>query len=314
MFLCAPNSTQRYRLWLVVLLLLGVLNSFGCRALQRRLPDGHVVRGRQLSSRGADLLRRSRFADAESLFCEAIQHCPSDDRAHWGYATTLWENHRRPSAIEHMQEAVRLSGSNPEYVIRLGEMYLAVGDAAGAEQEARQVLKTHRDRADAWALLGDAQSQFGNAAAAIESYHRALLLQPDYPKVQLAVASTYRQIGKPSRALATVDRMIDVHPADCKSGETQLVRAQALVDLDRRQEAIVALKAVGNSLATTDPGKQLALVQCYCQLGELVDARMSLSPLLQTHPEHAAVLELQQRLDHSFANLAEKSEASRLHR
>jgi tetratricopeptide (TPR) repeat protein len=300
--------SKKARFWIVVLLFgVGEGTSIGCRAIEKRLPDSRLVRGRQLSSRGADLLRRSRYADAESLFCEAINSCPNDDRAHWGYATTLWNNNQRQTAIQHMREAVRLSGNNPEYAVRLGEMYLAQGDQQGAEDQARQVLKTHRDRADAWALLGDAQFQADDWNNAIESYHRALLIQSDYPKVQLAVAETYRRIGKPNRALATIDRMIDMHPAVVKSGETQLARAKILIELDRRQEAIVALKSIGDSLPIDDPMKQLDVVACYSHLGELVDARMSLGRIVQHHPRHPNVLAFQSQLDHSFAHLAEQA-------
>jgi tetratricopeptide (TPR) repeat protein len=277
----------------------------GCRTLQRSLPDGHLVRARQLSLRGADLLRRSRLHDAETLFAEALQHCPTDERAHWGYATILWEKGQPQAAIGHMREAIRLSGSNPEYVVRLGQMYLAEGNAAAAEEQARQVLKSHRDRADAWALLGDSQFRQEAPHAAMESYHRALLLQPDYPQVQLAVAETYRVIGRPNRALATLDRMVDIRPSQCHTGETQLLRAQALIDLGRREEALTALRAVGDSLPIDQPDRQLQLAYGYFQVGELVDARMSLGKILQAYPDRAEALALQSRLDHSFEYLAE---------
>ncbi len=278
----------------------------GCRTLRGTLPDNRLVRARQLSLRGADLLRRSRFEDAQVLFNEAIHHCPTDERAHWGYASTLWENGKRPEAIAHMKEAVRLSGSNPEFMIRLGEMYLAEGDAAGALQQAEQVLQAHRDRSDAWALQGDSQARSNRPFDAIESYHRAMLLQPDYPHVQLSVAELYRKSGRPNRSLATLDRMVDMHPSTCDRGETQLLRALALIDLDRRDEAVLSLKSVGDSLPLSNPQRHIELVQAQYQLGELVEARMSLGRLMQLFPDHSGAMQLQSELDHSFAYLAEQ--------
>ena len=286
----------------------------GCRTLRGTLPDGRLVRARQLSLRGADLLRRSRFEDAQTLFDEAIRYCPSDERAHWGYATTLWENGRHSEAIVHMREAVRLSGSNPEFMIRLGEMYLAEGDAAGAMTQAEQVLKSHRDRADAWALLGDSQSRSDRLLEAIESYHRALLAQPDYPQVQLAVAELYRQAGRPNRSLATLDRMVDMHPSSCAQGETQLVRALALIDLDRRDEAVLALQSADKGLPLNKPQRHIDLVNAQCQLGELVEARISLGRFLQLFPDHASAIQLQSQLDNSFAYLAEQTSGSQSQR
>lgn len=284
----------------------------GCRTLRATLPDGRLVKARQLSLRGADLLRRSRYDDAQTLFDEAIRSCPTDERAHWGIATTHWENGKRPEAIAHMREAVRLSGSNPEFIIRLGEMYLAEGDAEGAEAQAQQVLQSHRDRADAWALLGDSQSRSSQPSEAIESYHRALLIQPDYPQVQLSVAELYRRIGRPNRSLATLDRMVDMHPTSCVHGETQLLRALALIDLQRRDEAVVALQSVGQGLPLNKPERHIDLVNAQYQLGELVEARISLGQFRQLFPDYAGVDELQSQLDNSFTYLAEQSAGSKI--
>ncbi len=279
----------------------------GCRTLRATLPDGRLVKARQLSLRGADLLRRSRFQDAQTLFDEAIRSCPTDERAHWGIATTLWENEKRPEAISHMREAVRLSGSNPEFMIRLGEMYLAEGDAAGAAAQAEQVLLSHRDRADAWALIGDSQARLNQPLEAIESYHRALLIQPDYPQVQLSVAELYRHAGRPNRSLATLDRMVDMQPTSCVLGETQLMRALALIDLQRRDEAVLALKSIGEGLPLDKPDRHLDLVNAQYQLGELVEARISLGRFKQLFPNHSSVDQLQSQLDDSFTYLAEQN-------
>jgi len=285
----------------------------GCRVLRGRGPDAHSVKARQLSLRGADLLRRSRYEDAETLFTEAIQNCPTDERAHWGYAATLWENGQRPLAIQHMQEAVRLSASNPEFLVRLGEMYLAEKDFEGAKSQALLTLKSHRDRADAWALLGDSQSQQGNHADALESYQRALLIKSDYPRVQIAIADSYRKVGRPLRSLATLDRMVDIHPTIHDNGETQLVRGLALMDLDRRDEAVAALKAASEGIPIEQSDRQLELVSAQYQLGELVDARLSLGKLLQNSPELSEARMLQSQINTSFEVLASKpSEPARL--
>jgi tetratricopeptide (TPR) repeat protein len=285
----------------------------GCRAFRVREPDSHSVKARQLSLRGADLLRRSRYEDAETLFTEAIQNCPTDERAHWGYAATLWENGQHPLAIRHMQEAVRLSGSNPEFLVRLGEMYLAEGDSERAKAQATQTLKNHRDRADAWALLGDSQAQQGNHADALESYQRALLIKSDYPRVQIAIADAYRKVGRPLRSLATLDRMVDIHPTIHEGGETQLVRGLALMDLDRREEAVAALKAASDGIPVEKGERLIELVSAQYQLGELVDARLSLGKLLQHAPEHPEARVLQSQINTSFEVIASKpSEPARL--
>ena len=112
------------------------LQNAGCRGLVQQKSNSQLVAARQLSLRGASALQRSREQDAEMLFSEALRNSPLDERAHWGYATTLWQRGDRQRAIAHMREAVRLSGRNPEYVVRLGEMSLDIGDRKSARDYA----------------------------------------------------------------------------------------------------------------------------------------------------------------------------------
>ncbi len=279
----------------------------GCGTLRRAGPDNRTVRARQLSLRGADLLRRTRYDDAQTLFSQAIEQCPTDERAQWGYATTMWQDGQKQLAIEHMKEAVRLSGNNPDYTVQLGKMYLEMDNVQLAEMQARLTLQAQRDRADAWALMGDVQTRKTEYANALESYHRALLIQSDYPKVQLSVADLYRQLGRPSRSLATLDRMVDMHPSDHDHGEAQLARALALIDMERQDEAKVALRAAGVGLPVDSLTRQIQLVTAQYKVGELVDARVSLGRLLQTYPNDSTALQIKYQLDNSFEYIAQQN-------
>lgn len=292
-----------------VIVLVGsvVFSGAGCRSLRQAGPDNRTVRARQLSLRGADLLRRTRYDDAQTLFSQAIDQCPTDERAQWGFATTLWQDGQHQVAVEHMKEAVRLSGNNPEFTVQLGQMYLALDNIPQARLQAETTLQSHRDRADAWALMGDVQTRQADYANALESYHRALLIQSDYPSVQLSVADLYRQLGRPSRSLATLDRMVDMHPSDYDHGEAQLVRALALIDLEREDEAVVALKAAGNGLPSGNLNRQVQLITAQYKTGEIVEARVSLGKLLQSHPHDPVANQLKFQLDNSFEYIAKQN-------
>lgn len=305
-----PQKNRPERHWgrncLLALAAVDLLFS-GCRTFSTRLPDSRQVRARQMSLRGADLLRRDRYEDAETLFNEALQSSPNDERAHWGLASTLWEKGEKETALVHMREAVRLSGSNPDYIVRLGQMYLTLGDVESAWLQAATTLKQNRDRADAWALLGDCQSRVARPDDALASYHRALLVQPDYPKVQMSVAELYRQLGRPQRTLATLDRFRDLHPTHELRGQASLVRGLALLDLDRPEEASIALKEASQHLDESQLERQLQLANSLFQLGDYVEARMALGKVLLQAPENQTARSLQSSIDSSFAQIAQES-------
>jgi tetratricopeptide (TPR) repeat protein len=298
-----PPLVRWVFLWLCIAWIASV-NS-GCRSFVQRTSNSHLVAARQLSLRGADALQRSRQQDAEILFSEALQHSPLDERAHWGYATTLWNRGDRERAINHMREALKLSGKNPDYAIRLGEMSLEVGDRKSASESALSVLSANRNHAEAWALLGDTHQSERDWPAALECYHRALLVRSDYPRVQLSVAELYRHTGRPQRTLATLDHMSDQRATATTDPEVLLIRGQALADLNRRDEAADSLAKASERMPSHRVDKQIQLVHAQHRIGELVPARMTLGRLLASNAGDPEVLRLQSMLDLSFKHLSE---------
>ena len=289
--------------WLVVLLFASI--NVGCRNFVQRKSNSQLVAARQLSLRGADALQRSRQEDAEVLFSEALQKSPLDERAHWGYATTLWKRGDRQRAIVHMREALRLSGKNPEYAIRLGEMNLEMGDQKSARESALSVLSANRNYAEAWALLGDTHQFERDWPASLECYHRALLIRSDYPRMQMSVAEIYRHTGRPQRALAALDRMTDLRSTASTDPEVLLIRGQALADLNRPQEAAESLAMASERMPSTRVDKQIQIVHAQHRIGELVPARMTLGKLIASNSNDPEVLRLQSMLDMSFAHLSD---------
>jgi tetratricopeptide (TPR) repeat protein len=293
------------RTWQLLFFVVAVASLSGCRILNRRNENPQLIQARQLSLQGADALERSRAQDAEALFSEAIKHSPLDERAHWGYATTLWERGEKKPAIEHMRQAIQLSGHNPQYQIQFGEMLLSVGRYDEAISSAKTVLSSNHKNAAAWALLGDIHQAKREWKDARNAYQRALLIKSDYPSVQLQLAEVYRTIGKPKTSLALLDRMIDWHETARHDPDALLYRGLALADLNRTEEANETLAKAAERLPPNEIDKQILIVHAQHRIGELVAARMTLGRLRQSHSESPEVQRLQSMLDMSFAHLSD---------
>lgn len=296
-------ACARFAVWISVALLTTLVS--GCRALTSGQTNKPLVSARQLSLRGADALQRGRDQDAELLFSQSLALSPLDERAHWGYATTLWNRGDKARATFHMTEALRLSGRNPEYAIRLGEMYLELGNFADAKNIALDVLSANRNHAQAWALLGDTHRAESDWDDARECYHRALLIRRDYPKVQLAIAELYRKTGRPERALSTLDRMTDLNAAISDNPEHMLLRGLAFADLNRPQEAASLLAECSEHLPPDRWQQQLEVAETQCRIGEMVQARMAMGRIAESHANDPAVLQMKHHLDQHFNLLAE---------
>lgn len=238
------------------------------------------------------------WAEAETLFTDALEVSKSDDRAHWGKAEASWQRGQNALAIEHMEQAVRLSAGDPKFVRRLGRMQFENGDVQKADEYAKWALQSARDSAEGWALRGDCLEATGEDAAALAAYHRALAYQPDYPEVQIRAAEVYHKQSRFDRCLATIDRLHDSIGIDQADSEVDMLQGLAMRQLGRDEEAKRCfLRATRKS--PNDSAPHLELASLGMKLGQIEQATESLNIALQLDPGNARGSELLEALSPS---------------
>jgi tetratricopeptide (TPR) repeat protein len=278
-----------------------ILLLVGCALNKSRVHDD-TLSARQLSLQGIDARQRGQLEQAESLFSKATEMCPVDERIRSQYAETLWESGRRDQAVAHMEEAVRLSGGNSDFVVRLGEMYLERGQLDRAADRAETATQKSPQLAAAWALRGDVLRAQGHSAESLASFHRAMSLQSHYPHVQLAVADIYRSAGRPARALATLRTLADEYPPCEIPQQVLLLQGLALKELHRYE---ASAKLLADAARQGEPSSQLLLhlAETQWMAGDPVNARLTVQAALGQPPTSennqavtADLLSLQRRL------------------
>ncbi len=276
----------------------------GCRAIRNHRQTREQGSARQLSLRGAEALQQQKYSDAESLFGEAIRQSPVDERAQWGYAEVLLQRGQLQPAIEHMTKAVATSGGNPDLVVRLGQMFLEQNELQRAGEQAEVALQIQRKHAGAWALKGDVLRQQRQLQEALDCYHRSLIYRSDAPQVQVALAEIYRQLGRPQRALATLDHLQDHLAPEQVPPRAWLLKGQALADLGENTEAQRCFHLASQYAGETQSGLLLELASVQHECGDLAEARLCLGRVLQHDPSNPGALQLQNQLDQSFIRMA----------
>lgn len=284
----------------MVALLIAVSVTGGCRTLGKSRQTRALTTARGLSIQGHSELQQQRYIEAEGTFAEALKHSEADERAHWGMAEVLWHQGQRQAAIEHMSLAAKLSGSRADLLVRLGEMYYSEGLLDDALAHADEALAGHRDNCSAWALRGKVIQDRGDLEDALYSYHRALHLQEHYPDVQLAVAEIYRKIGRPQRALHTLDTMLDTETGGEIPAEAWLLKGQALADLGEQADAKMLLRQAALCCDEEDTKLLLDVAQSQIDFGDLAEARICLGRALHQNPYNPHALKIQETLDSSF--------------
>jgi len=291
-----PTSSTYFGMVLRIALLAAIGATAGCRVFRsQQVSDENISEARRLSLQGLDAQQRGQWERAESLFAAAILKCPSDERARYGYAESLWQRGAWQQALSHMEEAVRLSGSDPERLVRLGQMNLARGDLSRAEGQAELAIAANSQLFSAWALRGQVLQAKGDRSAALTSYHRALSFGSPLPEIQLAIAEIYTQDNRPQRALATLQTLSGSFPPGQVPREIVVREGLALRDLGRYQDAA---RTLARAAQLGEPPLALLHELARTQLlaGEIEAARHSVATVLSSDPRHTGCLALAEEL------------------
>ncbi len=273
-----------------------MLAASGCRAIRSRSESQPSIAARRLSRQGLEAMHHGRWDYAEELFAGALDLNEADDRANWGMAETLWQRNEREDAVTYMKSAVRLSGSHPELLVRLGRMHFELGQFEEAEANCEEALHVGRELPETWSLHGDCLQQRGESDAALAAYHRALALQPDFPAVQVQAAELYRQQGRYDRLLATLDRLRD-STSDCACpARVHMLRGVAMRKLGRDEEAAQCFAMLAQ-LTPEDPNVHLQIASLSLEADDFETARLATRHALEIDPASPLGHELHAQID-----------------
>jgi tetratricopeptide (TPR) repeat protein len=109
-----------------------------------------------------------------------------------------------------------------------------LGDAAGAEEQFREVTRRSPEFAKAHFSLGVVLAAAGRHQEAIESFSKALAHDGGYLQARLQLANVLARSGRPGEALVEYRRVLERDPA---LKEAQFGSAMALVRLHRYRDA-----------------------------------------------------------------------------
>jgi tetratricopeptide (TPR) repeat protein len=283
-------------IWICLVVTSCFCSLLGCAAIRQGADSEDVIIARQMSLRGLDSLQQGKPDEAEAWFANAIKTNAVDDEAHMHYAELLWQRDQHDAAIDHLERAVTLSGGDATLVVRLGEMYLARGDAERAWRQAEGAIQSDRQLACAWALRGDVRRSQGRLSEALADYHRSLSYVDHCPHVQLALASIYREQNRPRRALSTLDSLAEQYPPDGRPQDLLIEQGLALKALGRHENAVSLL---AQAVQRGNPSTELLFHLAEAQLlaGDMTNARLALVAALAQEPTHGPSNQLRGKID-----------------
>ncbi len=229
-----------------------------------------------------NLLQDGDVDHALPLLRQAVERQPSnvaalDLLAEAAQRAGLWQEARLA-----LKSALAYQHDNIELSLRLGEVFLAMGDRSAARDVFRGIVEKHPHSDRAWAALGLLEAELGKYGEALEKLHRALEENPLLPEAQLAYGELLLLAGKPEEALAAFRSAENLLEND---GQVAARIGQALLALGKPDKALPRLEAgIKAGFAHQDVLRARILAQI--ETGNLAEARRSLaSESLEKGPE-----------------------------
>ena len=166
----------------------------------------------QAMHRGLELYQAGRAGDAEAVFRDLIARRPAMTLSYLHLAFLLWEQGRAREAIDTLQRARTVVGSDSEVDWRLG-MYLA---ETGRVREAIPLLEAEAvrppARVDALNALGIAYDRAGRAAAALATFEKVLAIDARNAMVWQNIGSVHLHAGDIDAARRAFGQSIEANP------------------------------------------------------------------------------------------------------
>jgi tetratricopeptide (TPR) repeat protein len=154
------------------------------------------------------------FLDAHVLLAAVLERAPEYVAARHEYAFVLIELQRFEEASREVEKLLLAEPDNRQLKILQAAAAVGLGEFERALTLYRGLLVGSPEDAEAYLSIGHAQKTLGQAASAIESYHRAAQLRADFGDAwwSLANLKTYRfgtdEIAAMERSAAAADTSI----------------------------------------------------------------------------------------------------------
>jgi tetratricopeptide (TPR) repeat protein len=164
------------------------------------------------------------------------------------------------------------------------------GDLDGAQSLALTLLRTDGDAPELYVLLGMIEGMQGEPEKALGYYDRAMDIDPEYVEPIICAAELQIwELENYDKALTLCERALDLAEEEDEYVDALLLKAEALSNLEREQEAYATLQELP-AIALGEPSYHLRAARLLLDLGYNDDARDHFKRALQLEPDNSDAL------------------------
>jgi tetratricopeptide (TPR) repeat protein len=164
---------------------------------------------------------------------------------------------------------LKLDPKYPDAHKRMGEVLVMAGKMNEGIEQLNEALRTDSNSAEIYVSLGRAYKQLGNYEAAIQSWTKAVVLEPNNTNVLNNVAWLLATLGEPSAADA--DRAIEFARRAC-----ELTGYKESLSLDTLAAAYAAAGRFTDAKTTAEKALNIAKETNQQELAQRIESRLKL--------------------------------------
>lgn len=185
-------------------------------------------------------------------------------------------------------EAEKLDPTLPQAPFCVGMAYRFMNKPNEAIAAYERAKKLKPDEGNIYLQLGDAYSEIGNSAKAIENYNEAVKLikkDTDRDKARDGLIIIYTEQGKWADALAVLDEAIKANPMIARK---YVQRGDVYAKMGKFDEAMADYKKA-LELLPGEGGASVGIARVQILTGKASDALKTMEPVLKKYPNDPAV-------------------------
>jgi tetratricopeptide (TPR) repeat protein len=236
------------------------------------------------------LMAQGQIAEAKQKLTQAVAESPSSVEAYNLLGIIYTGEKDFSNASDALQHALKLDASSPGTHINLGNLDLAEGKSALAQQEFRTVLQSHPANAEANYDLGVLLLSSGKPAEAILHFKR---VQPQNVQTQMNLVRAYLDAHQTPQALALAKQISAAHKDKV---QVHFTLGMLLAGEKQYRPALLELETA-DALAPETFEILRNLGETYFRAGDYAKAEVALNRALKIKPESADTLYLVGELD-----------------
>jgi tetratricopeptide (TPR) repeat protein len=179
------------------------------------------------------------WKNSTTLFVYALQVTKNNYVAHNNFGVVLADEGKIEEAINHYNEAIRIS---PDYVNAYFNRGIAYGNLGNYQQtikDSGKAIELNPQHADAYFNRGIAYGNLGNYQQTIKDSDKAIQLNPQHADTYYNRGLAYYKIGNTQQAITDFDKAIQLNP---QYADTYYNRGLAYYKLGNTQRAIENFK------------------------------------------------------------------------